>query len=224
MISLFQQLITSSDPEHLCLMSEEALQHFPLHLFWKDKNGTYLGCSDGMARNLGLQKGTDMKGRTDFDLCWASDAPAFRLNDKKVMADKKAKVAIEKGRLVNGEESKALSFKYPLQLRSKKTPGGIICLAIQFDQDAIFPHLLNEISTTHPISSNHLSSVDSIAAYNLTKRQKECLFYLSRGMTIKQIANKLALSPRTVEHYLDVVKDKLGCHSKSQLIAKMIEE
>ena len=54
----------------------------------------------------------------------------------------------------------------------------------------------------------------------LTERQLDCLFYLVQGMTIREIAEILSLSARTVEHYLEAVKAKLGCKNRSQLIAK----
>lgn len=57
----------------------------------------------------------------------------------------------------------------------------------------------------------------------LAKRQTECLYYLVRGMTIKQIAKALNLSDRTVESYLEDLKVKLNCLNKSDLIAKAIE-
>ena len=54
----------------------------------------------------------------------------------------------------------------------------------------------------------------------LTKRQADCLFYLTRGMTSKQIAKQLQLSPKTIEHYLINVKAKLDCNNRAELITK----
>lgn len=54
----------------------------------------------------------------------------------------------------------------------------------------------------------------------LSSRQKECLFHLVRGMTIKQVADTLKLSPRTVEHYIEAVKAKLDCNTRFDLIEK----
>jgi DNA-binding CsgD family transcriptional regulator len=56
----------------------------------------------------------------------------------------------------------------------------------------------------------------------LTKRQEDCLFYLTIGMTKKEIAKNTQLSPKTVEHYLDAVKIKLNCHNRSELIKKAL--
>lgn len=52
----------------------------------------------------------------------------------------------------------------------------------------------------------------------LTKRQRDCLIYLAKGMTIKKISTTLGLSARTVEHYLETVKIKLKCKNRYELI------
>lgn len=57
----------------------------------------------------------------------------------------------------------------------------------------------------------------------LSKRQLDCLFFLSRGMTVKEIASNLHLAPKTVEHYLENIKLKLNCYSRSELISKFIK-
>jgi len=57
----------------------------------------------------------------------------------------------------------------------------------------------------------------------LTKQQTACLRFLALGNTYKQIAIELGLSAKTVEHYLDAVKIKLSCESRSELIMQAIE-
>lgn len=52
---------------------------------------------------------------------------------------------------------------------------------------------------------------------NLTKREKEVLYSSSHGMTAKEIARKLHISPRTVETHIDNMKVKLSCQNKMQL-------
>lgn len=53
----------------------------------------------------------------------------------------------------------------------------------------------------------------------LSVRQKECVKLLVKGMSYKQIGYQLGLSMRTVEHYLETVRQKLGCDTRLQLIA-----
>lgn len=56
----------------------------------------------------------------------------------------------------------------------------------------------------------------------LTSRESECLHYLVQGMTARQIGHQLGISFRTVQHYLDNIKDKWQCSSRSELIGKAL--
>jgi len=58
---------------------------------------------------------------------------------------------------------------------------------------------------------------------NLSKQEKTCLFFVIRGQSAQQIANQMNLSKRTVESYLDHVKVKLNCYTRSEMIEKAID-
>lgn len=60
--------------------------------------------------------------------------------------------------------------------------------------------------------------------YGLSERQAECLFLLLRGKSSKVIAKTLGISFRTVEGYINEIKIKMGCETKSQIIEKSISE
>lgn len=53
----------------------------------------------------------------------------------------------------------------------------------------------------------------------LSFREWECLNLLSRGNSIKNIALKFKLSPRTVETYLARLKNKIGLSNKSEILS-----
>ncbi len=57
--------------------------------------------------------------------------------------------------------------------------------------------------------------------YYLTNRQLACCSLLLKGKTAKEIGVNLNLSARTVESYFDIVKAKLDCKNKSELILKL---
>lgn len=63
---------------------------------------------------------------------------------------------------------------------------------------------------------------DHYQDFSLPDRQSECLFFLLRRKTAKEIAKILKLSPRTVESYIEQIKFKLNCSTKSELIDKAI--
>ncbi len=57
----------------------------------------------------------------------------------------------------------------------------------------------------------------------LSRRETECLCLLLKGRTMKMIGKMMGLSPRTVEHYIESVKGKLGVRTKLELIDKAID-
>jgi DNA-binding CsgD family transcriptional regulator len=58
---------------------------------------------------------------------------------------------------------------------------------------------------------------------NLSERQIECLYHLVHGKTQKQIAAMLNLAPKTIEHYLETIKHKFSCYSRSELVATALK-
>lgn len=56
---------------------------------------------------------------------------------------------------------------------------------------------------------------------NFTKRELECIKFTMRGQPAKQVAFNLNISQRTVEEYLQNIKNKLGVYSKPQLLEKL---
>lgn len=57
----------------------------------------------------------------------------------------------------------------------------------------------------------------------LTKREQEVASYIANGLTSRQIAEVLGLSPRTVEIHRARVMKKLGAKSLNELISKYIK-
>lgn len=60
-------------------------------------------------------------------------------------------------------------------------------------------------------------------AFQLTPREKEILRWAAEGYPAPYIASKVFLSRRTVENYIDIIKGKLSCYSKVELIQKAKE-
>lgn len=87
-------------------------------------------------------------------------------------------------------------------------------------QDFVIP---NQVTQTHRLGFIEKISADKLILQNLTEREKQCLLYLSQGMSIKQVAITLQLSPRTVENYLLRLKEKFRCYRKSDLMQKAKE-
>jgi len=52
----------------------------------------------------------------------------------------------------------------------------------------------------------------------LTFKETRCAELVLEGNTAKEIAKILNLSPRTIEHYFEKLKQKFECRSKAMLI------
>ncbi|OHB56195.1 MAG: hypothetical protein A2Y07_01085 [Planctomycetes bacterium GWF2_50_10] len=64
----------------------------PQAIFWKDREGIYLGCNETFAKTVGLENSQQIIGKTDFDLPWPHrEAEAYRQDDKEVMESGRGK-------------------------------------------------------------------------------------------------------------------------------------
>jgi PAS domain S-box-containing protein len=61
-------------------MLQSILDNVPQRVFWKDRNGSYLGCNQAFANDAGLSSPTEVTGKTDAELPWKEDwaSPEFR--------------------------------------------------------------------------------------------------------------------------------------------------
>ena len=57
----------------------------------------------------------------------------------------------------------------------------------------------------------------------LSPREEEVIKLLNQGYSATQIGKQIFLSPRTIEHHLERMKEKLGCNSKVELIQRARE-
>ncbi len=196
----------------------ESFLSLPCHVYWKDKKGVILGCNDIQARNVGFKTGDELIGKTDFDLCWKLEALVYAENDQEVIRTNKSKLIEEPVRFFDGTTGKAMAYKMPLHDRGGDVVGVFGLSTIFSLEESGFD--LNDFQSIQ-IKKTSYANI-SFKNIKFAKREKECVHYLVRGMTAKQIARKLDLSPRTVEFYLERCKAKLGCQNRSELISKVI--
>jgi DNA-binding CsgD family transcriptional regulator len=60
--------------------------------------------------------------------------------------------------------------------------------------------------------------------FQLTTRESETVMLLLRGLTSKEIADEMRISPSTVKSFLKLVMTKVGATSRTGIIAKILEE
>jgi two-component system aerobic respiration control sensor histidine kinase ArcB len=102
---------------------EHIIANMPGHVYWKNKDGVYLGCNDSQAKTIGLNYGKEVIGKTDYDLPWGKEmAHICRKNDIRVMKNG-VKEEIEETAVINNQEIVFLSQKSPLKDKVGKVVG-----------------------------------------------------------------------------------------------------
>lgn len=163
-----------------------------LSSYTKDNKGNYLCVSPEFVLFTHAKSPDDLIGKSDREMPWTSCCEIIA-HDKEVMHTGESRVFIEKP-MMNGMLHIRRCFKSPLLGRTGKVLG------------------ISGISF----------SVNPSTLIALTKVQTACLKAFAKGGSIKKIAKELGLSPRTVEHYLNILKIKLNCHSKNELLLQAL--
>ncbi len=93
------------------------MDNIPQSIFWKDRNGFYLGCNRNFARNAGVGEPENIIGKTDYDLPWTQkEADWYRECDKRVMKEGVPQLHIHETQLqADGKHSWLDTNKIPLR-------------------------------------------------------------------------------------------------------------
>ena len=98
--------------ELTCL--KDVLDALPYGIYWKDKDGTYLGCNKAQAKYWRDLTPDDIQGKTDDELYFRKRAKVIRESDRQVMQDKAPQVKEEIIRTAGEENRFLLTQKLPL--------------------------------------------------------------------------------------------------------------
>ena len=92
------------------------ITHIPAAVFWKDRQSTYLGCNDLVARHGGLKSAAEIVGLTDLDLGFdPAESAAYRECDRQVMESGKPIVNLEETQTRADGKAVLLTSKVPLR-------------------------------------------------------------------------------------------------------------
>ena len=190
----------------------------PYDVYLLDMDGKYLECNAIQAKRLGLANKADVIGQSlnNFDFLNAQEVEDIKLNNYAIKKTKKPKVIIEKFTFIEKVSQSMLSHKMPFYDKLGKVIG-VFGLSINLnDNQSLFSDLSNPVKNNSAFSFNLPSR-----QVKVSPRERECLYYLMRGETAKEIARRLNLSPRTIEFYIENMKKKFSCSNRIELIAKI---
>lgn len=73
---------------------QQVIDALPMTIFWKDRDGRFLGCNQHVADSAALASPSDVIGKTDSDMPWSAMAESYRADDHAVMASGKPRLKI----------------------------------------------------------------------------------------------------------------------------------
>jgi len=96
------------------VMLEKVINTIPVRVFWKDKQGNFLGCNQLMAKDAGMNSPNELIGKNDYDFFTEENSDHYREDDIAVMESGLPKL--------NYEELQTTSDGRTIYLETNKMP------------------------------------------------------------------------------------------------------
>jgi DNA-binding CsgD family transcriptional regulator len=204
---------------------DKVFDQLPGFVGWKDTSLHHLGCNQNLAAMLRLKHPSQIIGLKDKDLIdHTEESESFHY--------KNDLLALQ-GNTVSGIHKSSHPYENSLYYFVKKPlfDGanhicGIIYHCTEFKTPE--PSSVNLEATSTPFvwkplpPASHNPSLPIQNKFKLSNRELECLYYILRGKSAKQIAETMSLSKRTIESYVENIKNKCGSHTKADLLVLAI--
>jgi DNA-binding CsgD family transcriptional regulator len=208
---------TLSAAENTKLAVVDAMQ-LPFNIYFMGTQSEIITMNPITADTCGWRSVHTAVGKSVRDLWPAKYADAALANDKDVMASRELKIIEEYAFHGNTEDVQALSFKFPWFSAQNELLGIFGCSLIMnlnhgYSLASSLAILTNTGLLSSPVKSESLAPKTFFSS-----REMDVLKHLVRAKTAKEIGILLGLSYRTVEHYIENAKHKMGVTSRSELI------
>lgn len=202
---------------------ENVISDMPIICFWKDKNFIYRGGNKEMLHNNHLEHLDALLGKSDFELArFRADADKYTDQDKYVL---RGNTIFNIATLLeaNGTKSIHLIKKGPVRNQYGEIMG-VVGTGFTLNLDTYQMMLsLMPLYDFKKFSKDVKHPKDIEYQYHgiaFTKRQAQVLSAILKGQTTEEMAHLLNLSKRTIEGYIEKIKEKLDCNNKFKIIGK----
>jgi DNA-binding CsgD family transcriptional regulator len=214
---IFSHELIQLNPAHI-------LGNLPLCILIKNNSFQFVAANQKACELTGFKTPNDMIGLTDAEL----NCPAAELYEEIQQQDRSVlegsdQFFLDIGYYADTEDLKILYTSKRKMIDEKSHTHLIISttiLPITTINNVLF-NLIHSANKKYEVHSYQLKN--EMGHHKLTNKQAECLFYLLRGKSNKEIAHILKRSPRTIEDHIALLRDKFNCLNKSQLIEKAFQ-
>lgn len=175
-----------------------------------------VNCNEICAELSGFVSARDSIGKKWFKCYEPSTIKPSLINEQDVIKNNKYKIIDDILIRKDSTNVHALSIKMPWY-NDKDKIIGLFGYSVFLGRHSL-SESLSLMSKLGLLFSNQTMS--SVEIY-FSPREKEILYHVVRGKTAKEIGDILAISNRTVEHYIESAKGKTQSANKSELIDKV---
>ena len=202
------------------------MENKPFNVYFLNKNSEIQYVNSESLFSIRVESLKECIGQSVFKKIDNEFAYKVRNNDLTVVKNKKMLLVDEEGTITSDySHLSSLSIKMPWYDHHNKIIGifgyGIILGTHSLAQSINQIIAINNFSLLSSQNiSNHTGKV--LNDIYFTKREIDILNNTARGRTAKETATILGLSKRTVEHYLENIKTKMGAVKKSDMIDKYL--
>ena len=205
--------------EKVAVLNQSQSQNLPIIYMLKDKNSRFQFMTDIAAQHTGSASSSELINLTASDLkCDAADfADDLKHYDNMCMYQRSEVMLLSLIQSAMGARISLICNK-PI-INEKNEVEGVETWA-QILPNA--PGLEKIIQGYHDIISDDAGQQSPEMPF-LTMREQECIFYVTKGFTFVEIAQKLLISPRTVETHITNIKNKLNVKTRAELIVRVCE-
>lgn len=203
--------------------SLQNLLALPFSVYLENTEMITQNCNGIAAINCGFSSREESIGNPWYKLFESTSIKPSVENNKEVMKKEQYKIIEEHANLNDDNPLHTLSIKMPWYSNENKVIGLFGCTIVLGNQP--LADSLLQITKLNLFSSSsfpHLPIGAEINSVYLSKREMECLALTVNRKTAKQIGQRLKLSSRTVEEYLNNIRNKMGARSKAELIDMVI--
>lgn len=198
------------------------LKQMPGLLVIMDINSKFIYSNNYTAKMFGYKDEDSMIGIDAFGMrCEAVECAAdFIKQDSYVVENERKLTIFDVHGYASGETKVLLTKKSPFYSDGKIAGTICFCTEIQGDDVAqISASLIQSDKKYKNDNPNRSYTVNTLFnKTELSQREKDCVFYLLRGFSMKEIGKKLEISWRTVESYVNNIKFKWGCQNRKAVI------
>jgi DNA-binding CsgD family transcriptional regulator len=203
----------------------------PFNVYFLNAESSVINLNEHSATSCGFSSTKDAIGRTVREVAKKIAAESTIKHDRIVMQSNTMIVQDEPyQRAADNVIRSSIAIKFPWYNSDNKIIGIFGCSIVLQPNDKYSPaDALAALAQTGLLiptglsENKQTSSSQSPPTIHLTRREKDVLQQLSLGKSTKAIAQRLEISPKTVEEYLKNLKLKTGVYSRDALVEKVMQ-